>query len=217
MGIYLFKTDLLLHLLETTNHADFGRHIFPMGYPKYHVQAHLYDGYWEDVGTIASYYRASLELASEKPPFEFHSQDGPIYTRRRFLPAARVMGAMVERALISDGCLVQSGASLRNCILGVRSQVGRNVTIRDSVIIGADRFESMEEKRSNREENRPDLGIGENSVVERAILDKDCRIGKNCQIYNRRGLQEHDDELFYIRDGIVVIPKGIAIPDGMII
>ncbi len=217
MGIYLFKTDLLLHLLETTNHADFGRHIFPMSYPKYHVQAHLYDGYWEDVGTIASYYRASLELLSDKPPFEFHSHDGPIYTRRRFLPAARVLGAMVDRAMISDGCMVHTGASLRNCLLGIRSQIGRNATIRDSVIIGADRFESAEERRLNREQNRPDFGIGENSVVERAILDKDCRIGRNVQIFNRRGLQEHDDELFFIRDGIVVIPKGTTIPDGMII
>src|SRR5262245_38744881 len=118
MGIYLFKTELLLHLLETTDLADFGKHIFPASYPVRHVQAHLFDGYWEDVGTIASYYRASMELLSDHPPFDFQAPEGPIYTRRRFLPAARVLGAAVERTLISDGCTVQAGANLSRCILG---------------------------------------------------------------------------------------------------
>jgi glucose-1-phosphate adenylyltransferase len=217
MGIYLFKHELLLHLLETTNHADFGRHIFPAAYGSRRVQAHLFDGYWEDVGTIASYYRASMELLADRPPFEFQAPEGPIYTRRRFLPAARVLGANVERAMISDGSFVDAGAQIVRSILGVRSQIGRNVAIRESVIIGADRFESKQERQRNRALNRPDLGVGEHSIIEKAILDKDCRIGKNVQIVNRRGLLEHDDALYCIRDGIVVIPKGVTVPDGMVI
>lgn len=217
MGIYLFKKELLIHLLESTKHADFGKHIFPMAYPKYHVQAHLFDGYWEDVGTVASYYRASMDLLLDIPPFEFHSGAGPIYTRRRFLPASRLLGAVVERALISDGCTVLAGAHITNSLIGVRSQVGAKATIRDSIIIGADSFETEEQRRQNRRLNRPDLGIGDGTVIERAIVDKDCRIGKNVQIINRRGLQEHDDQLYCIRDGIVVIPKGVAVPDGTII
>lgn len=217
MGIYLFKTDLLLNLLETTSHADFGKHIFPMSFPKHHVQAHLFDGYWEDVGTIASYYRASMELLNDLPPFDFQAPQGPIYTRRRFLPAARVLGANVERAMISDGCTVQAGANLTRCVLGIRSQVGKNATLRDAVVIGADKFETPEDLWRNRELNRPDLGIGEGAVIEKAILDKDCRVGKRVQLVNRRGLQEHDDALYSIRDGIIVIPKGVTVPDGMVI
>ncbi len=217
MGIYLFKKDLLIHLLQSTQLADFGRHIFPLAYPKYHCQAHLFDGYWEDVGTVASYYRASLDLLNDNPPFEFHSNAGPIYTRRRFLPASRILGATVERGLISDGCTVQAGATIVNSLLGVRSLVGARVTVRDSIIVGADSFESDDQRRQNRLVGRPDLGIGEGTIIERAILDKDCRLGKNVQIINRRGLQEHDDQLYCIRDGIVVIPKGVAIPDGTII
>lgn len=217
MGIYLFKTELLLHLLESTKLADFGKHIFPMVYPKYHVQAHLFDGYWEDVGTIASYYRASMDLLADHPPFDFQAPEGPIYTRRRFLPAARILGAQIERAMVGDGCTVLGGSQLSNAILGIRSQVGRNVTLRDSVMIGADHFESPADRQRNRDLGRPDLGIGDGSVIEKAILDKDCRIGRNVQIINRRGLLEHDDSHYSIRDGIVVIPKGVTVPDGMII
>ena len=217
MGIYLFKHELLLNILESTTHADFGKHIFPESYGCRHVQAHLFDGYWEDVGTIASYYRASMELLNDRPPFEFQAPEGPIYTRRRFLPAARVLGASVDRAMISDGSLVQAGSHLVRSILGIRSQIGGGVTIRDSVIIGADNFEAAQDHRRNRELGRPDLGVGDHSVIEKAILDKDCRIGKNVQIINRRGLMEHDDALYSIRDGIVVIPKGVTVPDGMII
>src|SRR5262249_383835 len=151
------------------------------------------------------------------PPFDFQAPEGPIYTRRRFLPAARVLGASVERAMISDGCFVQAGANLTRCILGVRSQGGEGATGRGSGVIGADEFESDAERRRNRERNGPDLGIGDGSTVEKAILDKDCRVGKNVQIVNRRGLQEHDDALYSIRDGIVVIPKGVTVPDGMVI
>jgi glucose-1-phosphate adenylyltransferase len=217
MGIYLFKRELLVELLDKNKYADFGKHLFPEVYRKYQVQAFLFDGYWEDVGTIASYYRASLDLVSDHPVFDFRGPGGSIYTRRRFMPAARVLGAVVDHCLISDGCTIYAGASLSNSIIGVRSQIGKGVTIRDAVMIGADRYETDEEKAQNRVLGRPDLGVGDGTVIERAIIDKDCRIGRNVQIINRRGLQDHDDNSYCIRDGIVCMAKESILPDGTVI
>lgn len=217
MGIYLFNRDLLVELLETNRYTDFGKDLFPHVYPKYRVQAFLFDGYWEDLGTVGAYHRAHLELLKDQPPFDFNAPEGPIYTRRRFLPASRVVGATIDHCLLSDGCSIQPGAKLTNSIIGVRSQIAANVTIRDTVVVGADFYETPEERRRNREENRIDVGIGAGTVIERAIIDKDCRIGKNVTIVNRAGIMEHDDEMYHIRDGIVVIAKGVTLPDGTVI
>jgi glucose-1-phosphate adenylyltransferase len=180
-------------------------------------RAFLFDGYWEDLGTIKAYHQATLALCGPEPPFEFHSPEGVIYTRMRFLPASRVLGASVENCLISDGCLVQEGAKLVRSVIGVRTQLGRNVYLRDTIVIGADRYETQEEKQRNRQLGIPDIGIGENSVIERAIIDKDCRIGRNVRIVNEAGLQDLEGPNYVIRDGIIVIPKGVAIPDNTVI
>jgi glucose-1-phosphate adenylyltransferase len=217
MGIYLFKRELLVDLLREGNYADFGRDLFPHTYPRYHVQAYLFDGYWEDVGTIGAYHRASLALVGENPPFDFNAHEGPIYTRRRFLPASRMLGAHVDQCLISDGCVVQQGARLTRSIVGVRSVIGRNVTLRDTVMVGADWYETPHEQRRRHESDQPEMGVGEGTVIERAIIDKNCRIGRNVKIINRRGLEEHDDELYCIREGVIVIPKDVTVPDGTVI
>ena len=218
MGIYLFNREVLTELLNVRPaYTDFGKDVFPNSYPKYHVQAHLFDGYWEDLGTIKSYHQANLALAGENPPFEFHSPSGVIYTRMRFLPPSRIVGATVENSLVSDGCLVQSGARLIRSVIGVRGQIGPNVTVRDTVMVGADRYETDEERNNDRSLGVPSFGIGEGSIIEGAILDKDVRIGRNVRIINRRGLQEDTGEHYYIRDGIVVIPKAATVPDGTVI
>ncbi len=218
MGIYLFHQETLVELLNVRPaYADFGKHVFPNSYKKYRVQAHLFDGYWEDVGTIKAYHEAHLALASEDPPFDFHPPDGVIYTRMRFLPASRLSAASVEKSLIADGCEVQEGAKLVRCSIGVRSRLGKNVALRDTVMIGADRYETADERRQNRELGVPDIGIGEGSVVERAIIDKDCRIGKNVRILNRDRVESADHENYVIRDGLVCIPKGGVVPDGTVI
>ena len=218
MGIYLFNREVLTELLNVKPaYTDFGKDVFPNSYPKYHVQAHLFDGYWEDLGTIKSYHQANLALAGENPPFEFHSPSGVIYTRMRFLPPSRIVGATVENSLVSDGCLVQSGARLIRSVIGVRGQIGPNVTVRDTVMVGADRYETDEERNNDRSLGVPSFGIGEGSIIEGAILDKDVRIGRNVRIINRRGLQEDTGEHYYIRDGIVVIPKAATVPDGTVI
>jgi glucose-1-phosphate adenylyltransferase len=218
MGIYLFKRDVLIDLLNAKPVAtDFGKEIFPRSIATHRVQAHLFDGYWEDLGTVKSYHEANLALASDHPPFDFHTPEGVIYTRMRNLPASRVGGAILEQCLVSDGCVVQAGARIAHSVLGVRSRIGRNVTIRDSVIIGADAFETDAERAENRRRGRPDLVVGDGAVIERAILDKDCRVGRSVRIVNHAGVQDQEGPNYVIRDGIVVIPKGIVVPDGTVI
>jgi glucose-1-phosphate adenylyltransferase len=218
MGIYVFNRQALLDLLTAKPLAtDFGKEVFPRSLRSHRVQAHVFDGYWEDLGTVKAYHEASLALAGDNPPFDFHSPEGVIYTRMRFLPASRISAATVRQCLISDGCIVQGGATLERCIVGVRSRLGRNVVIRDTVLIGADRFETDMERLANRQRGVPDIGIGDNSVIEKAIIDKDCRIGRNVRITNARGLTEAETEQWVIRDGIVTIPRGTTIADGTVI
>ena len=218
MGIYLFNRDVLIKLLNTPPLAtDFGKEVFPRSIRTNHVQAYLFDGYWEDLGTVKSYHEANLALASDNPPFDFHSPDGVIYTRMRFLPASRMNGARLEQGLISDGCVIQSGTRIERCVIGVRSRIGRDVIVRNSVMIGADRFETESERTENRKRGIPNFGVGDGSIIEQAILDKDCRIGRNVQIVNRRNLKADEGPNYVIRDGIVVIPKGSIVPDGTII
>lgn len=218
MGIYLFKREALFHLLNQPPLAkDFGKEIFPRSVGTHKVQAHVYDGYWEDVGTVKSYHEASLALTDDNPPFDFHSNEGVIYTRMRYLPATRIIDATLDGCLVSDGCVVQSGSRIDRCILGVRTQIGRNVRLRNTVVIGADRFETDSEKADNRQRGIPNVGVGDGSVIENAILDKDCRVGANVQILNRARLEEAEGTNYVIRDGVVVIPKAAMVPDGTII
>jgi glucose-1-phosphate adenylyltransferase len=182
-----------------------------------HVQAYLFDGYWEDLGTIKSYHAASLALAGDNPPFDFNTADGVIYTRMRYLPASRVSAAEVSQCLISDGCVVERGTRIERCLVGVRSRIGRNVTLRDTVIIGADRIETEAEQARNCNRGVPGLGVGDNSTIQRAILDKDSRVGRNVHILNRDNVDNADAENYVIRDGIVVIPNGATVADGTVI
>jgi glucose-1-phosphate adenylyltransferase len=218
MGIYLFNRDPLYELLNVPPPAaDFGREIFPQSIRSHRVQAHLFDGYWEDLGTIKAYHQANLALASNHPPFDFYTPESFMYTRMRFLPASRVSSARLEECLISDGCIAEAGAQLTRCVVGVRSQIGRDVTVRDSVICGADRFETDAERGDNMARGIPPMGVGQGSVIEHAILDKDFRVGRNVRITNERHVQDEDGPNYVIRDGIVVIPKGVFVPDGTVI
>lgn len=218
MGIYVFKPDVLIEMLNTPPvAADLVTEVFPRALPTYRFHAHRFDGYWEDLGTIKSYFEANLALASDQPPFNFYTPQGVIYTRMRYLPAARVSGASLEQCLVSDGCTIQAGARLQRCLVGVRSRIGRDVCLRDTIIIGADRFETDPEQADNRRRGLPDFTVGDGCVIQRAILDKDCRIGENVQIINRHQLQEDEGENYVIRDGIVVIPNGAVVPSGMVI
>jgi glucose-1-phosphate adenylyltransferase len=156
-------------------------------------------------------------LAGAEPPFDFHSPEGVIYTRMRYLPAARVAASQVSQCLISDGCQVESGAQLECCVIGLRSRIGAKVQIRNTVMLGADELEAENERAANRSRGLPDLGVGEGSIIQRGILDKDCRIGRNVRIVNEHLMQDADGENYFIRDGIVVIPKSAVVADGTVI
>lgn len=218
MGIYLFTRDALFHLLNAKPLAtDFGKEVFPRSIHTHKVHAHLFDGYWEDVGTIKSYHEANLALCSEDPPFDFHHPDGVIYTRMRYLPASRTDSARLEHAVVSDGCVIGAGSTISHCVLGIRTQIGKNVALKDSVIIGADRYESARAKEENERRGMPNLGVGDGSTINNAILDKDARIGANVQIINRDKVRNGEGKNFVIQDGIVVIPKASVVLDGTVI
>jgi len=218
MGIYLFKREALIHLLNAAPVAtDFGKEIFPRSIKSHKVQAYLFDGYWEDVGTIKSYHEASLALTSDTPPFDFHATNSIIYSRARYLPASRINAARLDQTLIADGCVVGAGTTITRCLVGVRMQIGKNVTLRNSVIIGADRYATSEEKTENASHGLPNLGIGDGTVIDGAIVDKDACIGANCRIINKGHVVEADGKNYVIREGVVVIPKGAVLTDGTVI
>ena len=215
MGIYIFNRDVLFTDLNAPPLAtDFGKEIFPRSIKTHRVQIHLFDGYWEDLGTIQSYHQANLALAGHNPPFDFYTTEGVIYTHMRNLPASRMGDARLKESLVSDGCVLESGANIERSVIGVRSIIGKQVTLRDTIMIGANRFEREAEKADNQRRGLPNLGIGDGSIIERAIVDRGCRVGRNVRIVNRRGVQEAETEMYSIRDGIVVIPKGVVVPDG---
>jgi glucose-1-phosphate adenylyltransferase len=217
MGFYLFKRQALFQFLEAQPPpTDLATEVLPAALGTHKVQAHVYDGYWEDVGTIASYFRANLALAGDNPPFDFYAPDGVIYTHTRNLPASRVLTADVEQCLVSDGCFVDAGARLQRCVVGVRSRIGRNAVLRDVVMMGANAFEA-DPPGEARPPAQPPLGVGDESVLERVIVDKNCRIGRRVQIVNRCGLGVDEGPNYVIRDGIVIIPNGAVVPDGTVI
>jgi glucose-1-phosphate adenylyltransferase len=213
MGIYLFNSDVLFELLNARPLAtDFGKEVFPRAVGNRKIHAHLFDGYWEDLGTIKSYHESNLALAENEPPFDFFAPEGVIYTRMRNLPASRIDGASLSRCVVSDGCRIGSGTVMDHCLIGVRSVIGNNCNIKDTILIGSDRFEKDQPKKASQ---LPSLNIGAGCVIEHAILDKDCRIGKNVKLINTKGLQEYDDPegRWHIRDGIICVPRGAVIPD----
>jgi glucose-1-phosphate adenylyltransferase len=218
MGIYLFNRDTAVKLLQEKPAAtDFGKDLFPRIMDRLHVQTFLFDGYWEDLGTIKSYHDCHMALCGDNPPFQFHSPEGVIYTRMRNLPPSRIVEATLDHAIISDGVVVQPGTRIERSIVGVRARIGRNVLLKDCVLIGADRYETDQERSANLAKGVPCLTVGDNTVIEGAILDKDCRVGRNVRIRNEKKVQDAEAPNYVTREGIVVIPRGAVVPDGTVI
>ena len=216
MGIYVFNYNRLVELLKTDDSwIDFGREIIPAAIEKLNVQAHFFKNYWEDIGTIRSFYEANLDLASPLPKFNFFDTESPIYTRTRYLPPSKLHGCDIDNSMVSEGCIM-NGVYARNSIIGLRSRLDVGVRIEDSIIMGSDFLESIEEIRSNLERGQPHIGIGENTIIKRAIVDKNVRIGKNVKLLNNAGIEWKDGEngSYYIREGIIIVPKGGVIADG---
>ena len=218
MGIYLFNRSTLVDLLASGNATDFGKELFPQAIAAHRVQAHLFDGYWEDIGTVGAFHKANIDLTRDDPPFDFTFGDHPIYTRPRYLPCSRISGATVTDSLISDGCVIGKNSVIENSVIGVRAQIAENVTIRNSYIMGGDSYENPKQVTANVRSNRPNIGIGTGSFIENTIVDKNARIGKNVRIVNEAGIVESEESSHYvIRDKIVVIPKFTILPDGLVI
>jgi len=208
MGIYVFNRQVLIECLEN-NLVDFGKDVIPNAIKNRHVSAFIYQGYWEDIGTIRAFYEANLDLTDIVPEYSFFEPGAPIYTHPRFLPGSKINGATLRQSIISDGCII-SDAHLERCVVGIRSVIQSGATIRNTIVMGADYFQLD----SATESEQPPIGIGRNCVIERTIIDKNARIGDGVVI-SPEGKPAHvDAENYFIRDGIVVIPKNAIIPAG---
>jgi glucose-1-phosphate adenylyltransferase len=215
MGIYVFKRDTLIELLEN-DQADFGKHIIPSAIESHRVYSHTYKGYWEDIGTIRSFYEANLDMVSTIPKFNFFQMEMPIYTRPRFMPASKINGAAIDQAIISDGCIIDR-SRISQSLIGIRCLLAPGCRVHKSVLMGADFYETEDSKRQSQSDGTPLIGVGENTRIESAIIDKNARIGANCVI-SPEGKPDHfDGDNYYVREGIAVVPKGAVIPDDTII
>lgn len=217
MGIYIFNLDVLNEVLKETNKTDFGREIIPEIIKKRRVFAYFFDGYWEDIGTIKSFYEANLKMASLTPSFDLYNEKAPIYTNPLFLPGSIINDCKITQSIISDGCIINKNAVIHNSVIGNRSIIGKNTVVRDSIVMGADYYESESNIRANRFKKIPDIGIGNNSRIVGAIVDKNVHIGENVSIENVKKTEELDAENYMIRDYIVIVPKGSVIPSNTVI
>lgn len=210
MGIYVFNRDVLVECLDNTL-VDFGKHVIPEAIKQRNVSAYIFDSYWEDIGTIRAFYEANLDLTAVLPQFSFFDAEAPIYTHPRFLPGSKVNAATLRQAIISDGCII-SDAHIERSVIGLRSIINSGATIRNSIIMGADYFEADAPKESP---GTPPIGIGRNCVIDRAIIDKNARLGDGVVITPEGKPSNADAENYFIRDGIVVVPKNAIIPAGV--
>ncbi len=212
MGIYVFKMDVLEKLLCENTETDFGKHIIPGAIDKYKVCSHIFDDYWEDIGTIRSFWSANLGLTDRLPSFSFYDMASPIYTHMRYLPPSKINQCDLSRCLLSDGCII-TGKRIDHSVIGLRALVGEGTVIEDSIIMGADYYEHG---KASHESGIP-LGIGKNCVVKQAIIDKNVRIGDGVVVSPEGKPADEEGDLYCIRDGIMVIPKNTVIPSGTVL
>jgi glucose-1-phosphate adenylyltransferase len=212
MGIYVFNREILSKVLDNDK-PDFGKHIIPDAIGRQRVYAYIFQGYWEDVGTIRSFFNANLALCSQKPSFNFFDREAPVYTHARFLPASKILESDIHNALIADGCVILR-SQIENCIVGVRSFIGADCELRDTIILGCDYYETTHEMLEEDTMGIPHMSIGRGSKIQQAIIDKNVHIGERVVISDKTGAPDFDGPNYYIREGIVVIPKNAVIPAG---
>ncbi len=215
MGIYVFNRGIIRDLLDNPL-SDFGKHIIPHAINTHKVYSYVYQGYWEDIGTIRNFFEANLDLVTELPRFNFFDMSAPIFSRPRYLPGSKINGAQIDHAVISDGCIINR-ARISNSIVGLRTIIGDGTEMNRVVILGSDYYESDESVIRNEAEGRPRVGIGAHCKIENAIIDKNARIGNNCVISPAGKAENGDHDQYFIRDGIVIIPKDAVIPHGTVI
>jgi glucose-1-phosphate adenylyltransferase len=212
MGIYVFTREVLFELLEQESGVDFGRELLPAALDRYRVVAHLHDAYWADVGTVDSFYEANIMLTQPDAPFSFYDHRRPIYTHARFLPPSRVVGARLERALVAEGCFIDR-AGVEDSVVGIRTIIGAGATVRRSVLLGADMYDAPTPAHAS---GIP-LGIGADVTLDRVIVDKNARIGAGARLINAQGVMDADGPNYFVRRGIVIVPKGAVIAPGTVV
>ena len=219
MGIYVFNYKWLTELLaRDKTRVDFGREVIPAAIEVGNVQAFLFDEYWEDIGTIAAFHAANLDLTTLVPRFNLFDAEFPIYTRARYLPPSKVHRCEIVDSIVGEGCIINS-ARLRRSIVGIRSRIEPGAQLEESYLMGADYYQTLEELRGDIAAGVPRIGIGDNTVIRRAIIDKNARIGAGVRLVNEGGLQNYDDpaESYFIRDGIIIVPKNATVRDGTVV
>jgi glucose-1-phosphate adenylyltransferase len=219
MGIYVFKYDVLEQLLaQDSSWVDFGKHVIPGAIQTGKVQAFVFDGYWGDIGTISAFYKANLDLTSKIPKFNLFDSEAPVYTRARFLPPSKIEESEIRDSILSEGCII-GGARITNSVIGLRSRISKGVQMDVSFMMGADYYQTLEEMHRDLASGAPRVGIGENTLIKRAIIDKNARIGSNARLLNEAGVMELDGEggSYFIRDGIIIVPKNAVIKDGTVV
>lgn len=220
MGIYVFEKQVLHDLLnEAPDRTDFGREILPASARDYNVQAYLFKDYWEDIGTIEAFYNANLALTYQPdPPFSFYDEKAPIYTRSRYLPPTKLLETQVIESMVGEGCILKE-CTVRRSVIGIRSRIETGCVIDNALLMGSDYYESPVERLKSLESGKVPLGVGANTTILRAIVDKNARIGRNVRIVNKDRVEEgsREDLGFVIRSGIVVVIKNATIPDGTVI
>jgi glucose-1-phosphate adenylyltransferase len=219
MGIYVFKYDRLEEVLaEDKTRLDFGKEVIPGSIHKYNVQAYLFDGYWEDIGTIGAFYKANLDMTTAIPPFNLFDAEAPLLTRSRYLPPSKIDNCEIRHSIVSEGCII-NGAKINNSLIGLRSRLGDGSQLEASYMMGADYYQTLEDMQADIASGRPWIGVGEGSIVRRAIIDKNARIGAGVRLLNEAGVEEADgpDGSYYIRDRIIIVPKNGMISDGTVV
>src|SRR5207247_226898 len=215
MGIYVFNRDVMFKLLDNTL-PDFGKDIIPSAISNYRVFSFVFQGYWEDIGTIRAFFEANLDVTNELPRFNFFDMSAPIFSRPRFLPGSKINGAQIDHAVISDGCILNR-AVIMHSIVGVRSLVGPGTVLNRAIVLGSDYYESYESILEAEKGGNPRIGIGANCRIENTIVDKNARIGNHVIISPAGKPEQKDHNDYYIRDGIVIIPKNGVLPHGTVI
>jgi glucose-1-phosphate adenylyltransferase len=218
MGIYVFRKETMSSLLnqELPTATDFGREVIPAALSRVNVQAHLFDGYWEDIGTIGSFYRANLAMTLPLPPFNFFDGEAPIYTRPRYLPGSKLLDCHIQSSIVGEGCILD-GANIRDSVIGIRSRVKHGTRLEGVLMMGADIYQTLDELQSDMDDGLPTVGVGPGCNIRRAIIDKNARIGSDVQILNEAEVTNYDGGSYFIRDGIVIIAKNAILMDKTII
>jgi glucose-1-phosphate adenylyltransferase len=215
MGIYIFNRDVLLKLLDNSL-TDFGKHIIPAAIDTHRVFSYVFQGYWEDIGTIRAFFEANLDITSELPRFNFFDMTAPIFSRPRWLPASKINGARIDHAIISDGCII-THADIHQSIIGIRSIVSPGVHLHRTIVLGSDYYESAASIKENEVVGNPRIGIGSNTRIDNAIIDKNARIGNDVAISPANKPENMDHPMYNVRDGIVIVPKNGVVPHGTVI